>query len=217
MKAIEKDRARRYGSASDLAADAGRYLRHEPVAARPPSASYRIHKFMRRHRTGVAAALLVLAALLAGVAGTAMGIVKARSEAQTAHQVSEVLVGLFADLDPGAPMGQISSATAMLDRGVERITSELAGQPLVQARLLETVGKAYRNLGRFDEARPPLEQALRLREANLGAIHAAVADSCVDLGWLEYWTADFEQARTLFERAVTIYEQTLGPAHADSS
>ncbi len=213
MKAMEKDRSRRYGSASDLAADAGRYLRHEPVAASPPSASYRIHKFVRRHRAGVAAALLILAALCAGVAGTAMGIVKARSEAETAHRVSEVLVGLFADLDPGGQMGQISSATAMLDRGVERITGELAGQPLVQARLLETVGRAYRNLGRFDEARPPLEQALTLREANLGTVHALVADSCVELGWLEYWTADYQQARSLFERAVTIYQQALGPDH----
>ncbi len=79
-------------------------------------------------------------------------------------------------------MGQISSATAMLDRGVERITSELAGQPLVLARLLETGGKAYRNLGRFDEARPPLEQALTLREESLGGGHALVGDSCVSLG-----------------------------------
>ncbi|MCP3961055.1 MAG: tetratricopeptide repeat protein, partial [bacterium] len=213
MKAMEKDRTRRYGSPSDLAADGGRYLRHEPVAASPPSTIYRLHKFVRRHRAGVAAGLLVAAALLAGVVGTAMGVVKARSEAETAHQVSEVLAGLFTDLDPGAQMGQISSTTAMLDRGVERITSELAEQPLVQARLLETVGNAYRNLGRFEEARPPLEQALQLREANLGAIHAAVGDSCVSLGWLEYWTADYERARALFERAVTVYEQALGPDH----
>ena len=213
MKAMEKDRTRRYGSPSDLAADAGRYLRHEPVEASPPSTIYRIHKFVRRHRAGVAAGLLVFAALVAGVVGTAMGVVRARSEAQTARQVSELLVGVFADLDPRAQMGRVSSPTAMLDRGVERIMSELADQPLVRARLLETVGNAYRNLGRFDEARTPLEQALHLREANLGATDAAVGDSCVSLGWLEYQTADYGQARALFERAATVYEQALGPEH----
>jgi non-specific serine/threonine protein kinase/serine/threonine-protein kinase len=213
MKAMEKDRTRRYGSPSDLAADATRYLRNEPVEASPPSTIYRIHKFVRRHRVGVAAGLLVFAALVVGMVGTAMGVVRARSEAETAHKVSDLLVGVFADLDPRAQMGRVSSPTAILDRGVERITSELADQPLVRARLLETVGNAYRNLGRVDEARTPLEQALHLREANLGATHAAVGDSCVSLGWLEYQTADYGQARALFERAVTVYEQALGPDH----
>ena len=64
LKALEKDRNRRYGSPSELAADIGRYLRHEPVSAHPPSAGYRARKYIRRHRLGVAmsaAALLLLA------------------------------------------------------------------------------------------------------------------------------------------------------------
>ena len=213
MKALEKDRTRRYGSPSELSADVERYLRDEPVEASPPSTRYRVQKFVRRHRAGVAAGLLVFAVVVAGVVGTAIGLVKARSEAESAREVSDLLVGVFADLNPEAQLGQISSIPAMLDRGVERIRNELSDQPLVRARLLDTVGNAYRNLGRFDEARPLIEEALHIREEHVGTTDSAVAESYVSLGWLECAAANFEEARALFERAVTIYSQALGPDH----
>jgi len=213
MKSLEKDRTRRYGSPSELAADVRRYLKSEPVEASPPSTMYRIQKFVRRHRVGVAAGAMVAVVLVAGVIGTAIGFVRARHEAETARKMSEMLVGMFANFDPEAQLGQVPSTTAMLDRGVERIRDELTDQPLMRARLLGTVGNAYRNLGRFDEARPLLEEALTLREEYLGPIHAEVADSCVSLGWLDYWAADYGEARSLFERAVSVYEEALGPGH----
>jgi non-specific serine/threonine protein kinase/serine/threonine-protein kinase len=213
MKALEKDRTRRYGSPSELAADVDRYLRDEPVDASPPSAAYRIQKFVRRHKVGVGAGLIVLATLVVGVAGTTIGLVRARKEAESARKVSELLVGVFADLDPAAQVSQVTSTTSVLDRGVDRIRDELSDQPVVQARLLDTVGTAYRNLGQFDRARPLLEEALLLREEHLGEPTAAVADSCVSLGWLAFRTAEFGEALALFERALSIYEQTLGPDH----
>jgi non-specific serine/threonine protein kinase/serine/threonine-protein kinase len=213
MKALEKDRTRRYGSPASMASDIGRYLCDEPVEASPPSTWYRLHKFVSRHRFGVAAGAFVVLALVAGVVGTSAGLVRAQREAETARSVSELLVGVFAELDPGAPMGQISSVTAVLDRGVERITNGLTDQPVVQARLLDTLGNAYRNLGRFDEARPLLEEALSLREQYLDPSNAAIAESCVSLGWLEYWEGDHRGALALFERAAEIYERALGPDH----
>ena len=69
MRALEKDRARRYSTASELAADIGRHLRHEPVTASPPSVPYRLRKFVRRHRIGVAAGAVVALALLIGMGG----------------------------------------------------------------------------------------------------------------------------------------------------
>jgi hypothetical protein len=54
LKALERDRNRRYGTPSELAADIRHYLSHEPIAARPASASYRLQKYVRRHRIGVA-------------------------------------------------------------------------------------------------------------------------------------------------------------------
>ena len=74
MKALEKDRTRRYETANGLARDIQRYLDDEVVEARPPSTGYRIGKFVRRHKGQVIAAGLVLLALLAGIAGTTWGL-----------------------------------------------------------------------------------------------------------------------------------------------
>ena len=78
MKALEKDRSRRYASPADLAADLERHLRDEPVEAASPSLAYRSRKFVRRHKIGVAAGVAVLAMLLLGIAGTTSGLVRAK-------------------------------------------------------------------------------------------------------------------------------------------
>jgi hypothetical protein len=94
MKAIAKERERRYESAHGLAADVQRFLADEPVTACPPTAGYRLRKFVRRNRGQVIAGSLVLAALTAGLVGTALGLVAAwrqrdravDAEAATAEQ-----------------------------------------------------------------------------------------------------------------------------------
>jgi serine/threonine protein kinase/tetratricopeptide (TPR) repeat protein len=78
MKCLEKDRNRRYETASAFAADVQRYLNDEPVLACPPSRGYRLRKFARRNRAGVIAAGLVLVTLVAGIVGTSMGLVEAK-------------------------------------------------------------------------------------------------------------------------------------------
>ena len=77
MKALEKDRARRYDTANGLAADIGRHLASEPVLAAPPSRAYRIRKFVRKNRGGVIAAGIVLTALVVGIVGTTWGLIQA--------------------------------------------------------------------------------------------------------------------------------------------
>jgi serine/threonine protein kinase/tetratricopeptide (TPR) repeat protein len=85
MRALEKDRNRRYESASGLARDVERYLHDEPVQACPPSASYRLRKFVRRYRRPVAAATVLLLALVGGIAGTTWGLVEARRQRDAAE------------------------------------------------------------------------------------------------------------------------------------
>ena len=82
MKALEKDRTRRYETANGFGADILRHLANEPVLAAPPSRSYRLRKFVRKHRAGVIAASLVVLALVAGVAGTTSGLLAARRSAE---------------------------------------------------------------------------------------------------------------------------------------
>ena len=84
MRAIEKDRIRRYTTASGFADDIQRFLNHEPVNARPPSASYRIQKFVRKNRGLVASAATIAALLLAGIGGTTWGLIQANQQAAEA-------------------------------------------------------------------------------------------------------------------------------------
>ena len=85
MKALEKDRTRRYETANGFAADVMRHLAHEPVVAAPPSRTYRMRKFIRKHRGAVIAASMVLLSLLAGIAGTTYGMIRAESRRQEAE------------------------------------------------------------------------------------------------------------------------------------
>ncbi|MBE0566591.1 MAG: serine/threonine protein kinase [Krumholzibacteria bacterium] len=172
MKALEKDRQRRYTTAYGLAQDVKRYLKHEPVSAGPPTASYRVGKFVRRHRTGVAAGALVAVALVLGAVGTTVGMIRAvkaeqvaQEEAATATRVTDFLVDLFEVSDPEHARGETITAREILDQGAGRIEAELSGQPHVRARLMTTIGKVYRNLGLYEAASPYLEEAVSLRRA----------------------------------------------------
>jgi non-specific serine/threonine protein kinase/serine/threonine-protein kinase len=210
MKALDKDRTRRYASPSELAADVGRYLRQEPVSASPPSTLYQLRKFVVRHRAGVATGAIVVAALVVGMIGTTVGLVRAQSEADSARRVSGLLASMLGDINPAGQLGALSSPAAMLDRGAARIESELAGQPVVQARLLHILGESYRNLGRYDDARKALVASGRLRREHLGADHRSVGDNLIALGWLEYVTGELHDGLELLQRGVSIYERSLG-------
>jgi serine/threonine protein kinase len=139
LKAMEKDRTRRYDSAAALAADIRRHLDHEPVLARPPSTAYRLSKFVRKHRTAVAAAGLVAAALVVGLAAATFGLLQAKEQSRRAtvarndameakaaaerardqaHEANAFLRDLFMSFGkaPGA-RARLDSAVARLDAG----------------------------------------------------------------------------------------------------
>jgi WD40 repeat protein len=88
-KALEKDRTRRYASAAGMAADIQRYLKDEPIAARPPSATYQLRKFTRRHKALVASGAVVIVVLVGGVAASIWQAARAGSERDRAVQAEE--------------------------------------------------------------------------------------------------------------------------------
>ena len=215
MKALEKDRERRYDSASALAEDVRRHLADEPVSAGPPSRRYRVRKFVRRHRTGVLAGGVALAAILLGIAGTTTGMIRAvnaerraRLEAETARQVSGFLVGLFEVSDPDHARGNTITAREILDAGSERIGRELAGQPLTQARLLGTMGTVYRKLGLFEEAEPKLRRALDLRRGQAGVPAGDLASSLGELADLYLDQARYADAEKALREALALADKT---------
>ncbi|HSG27159.1 MAG TPA: serine/threonine-protein kinase [Candidatus Krumholzibacterium sp.] len=220
MKALDKEKNRRYASAMDLAADIQRHLDDEPVLASPPSKVYRVRKFIRRHKLGVTAGALVVLAVILGIAGTTIGMIRAinaeklaRRETETVRSVSTFMEGLFEVSDPGEARGNSITAREILDQGAERISRELADQPLVQARLMMTMGRVYRNLGLYDQSKALLEHALSLRRTELGDRDIEVSDTCEELAALQGATGEFETALPLFEETLSIREELLGAEH----
>jgi len=130
LKAMEKDRTRRYETAIGLAIDLRRHLDLQPVMARPPTTRYKLGKFIRRHKRGVLAASLVVLALLLGMIGTAIGLVTARhaeaqaraaeitakQEAQKATTLSRFLENMLESARPGAAGGRAVTVVDLLDR-----------------------------------------------------------------------------------------------------
>jgi len=222
-RALEKERERRYGSPQELAADLRRHLADEPVVAGPPSTGYRLRKLVRRHRGAVAAGALVAAALVAGAGVSLWQAVRAtraervaRAEAETARQVSDFLIGLFERSDPGVAQGSDPTAREILARGRDKLASELAGQPLIRARLEATIGGILRKLGHYEEARPLVESALALRERELPPGHADRARALLGLARLEAEVAHHERAEELFRLALADLVAALGAEHPES-
>ncbi len=239
MKALEKDRTRRYGAASDLAADIRRHLEFQPVVAGPPSQVYRLKKFVRRNRIGVTAAA-TLVALLAFLAATmtvqaqriarerdrtAQEAVRANREASAAKQVSDFLVGLFTVSDPSEARGNSLTAREVLDNGVGRIEKELTDQPEIQARLMETMGTVYTNLGLYGPSETLLRRAADTNRKTLGGEHPTTLKSLhqlADLLWYQGYQKEAERPR-YFAEAERIYlevdasrRKVLGELHADT-
>ena len=188
MKALEKDRARRYDSPTSLAADITRYLTDEPVLASPPSVSYRTSKFIKRHRVGVLAATVVLVMLVAlAVSMTVQAVRIARErdranrEAAEAKNVSDFLTHLFNVSDPSEARGSTITAREILDQGAKQIETNLSNQPQVQARLLATIGNVYESLGLYPESRKLLEKSVGIRRRILGPKNPELLSSLNDL------------------------------------
>jgi serine/threonine protein kinase/tetratricopeptide (TPR) repeat protein len=222
MKAMAKDRTQRYASASELAADVTRYLKHEPVVAGPPSATYRLRKYVRRHKVGVAAASLVVLAMIIGITGTTIGLLKAvkaekraREEAETAQRVSDFLVGLFEVSDPSEARGNTITAREILDKGAGKIEEELQQQPRIQSRLMETMGRVYRNLGLYALAAPILEKSLSLKRKVYGEEHMEVATGLHTLAVLYDTQGKYQEAESFFRQSLAIKEKIFGQDHPE--
>ena len=164
--ALRKDPDRRYATAAHLAEDLERYLDGRPVLARPHSLVYRASRFARRHRLALAAAAIVVATL---VGYTALSVQHAREmeqaaarerqEAARAREVADFVVGLFEASDPNVVQNRDAPVARMLEQGLQRADA-LSAQPLLQARLLNAIGRVYFNLGKFDAAADIATRAL---------------------------------------------------------
>ncbi len=232
LKAIARDRDQRYPSTAALAADIQRYLRHEPVEASPPSNLYRFQKFVRRRLGAVISAAVVVLALVIGFAARTLEAERANREAAAAiearrqtevaleeaeqarseaAEVSKFLIDLFSVSDPGEARGNTVTARELLDNASREIRRDLADQPLVRARFMQTMAEVYRKLGLYEKAAPLFDQALADRKANLPPDHLDIALSLNGKAALLAALGDSEAALPLFVEALDIRQRALGP------
>jgi serine/threonine protein kinase/tetratricopeptide (TPR) repeat protein len=224
LKAMQKEPARRYSSTEQLADDLQRYLDGKPVLARPDTWTYRTGKFVRRHAVGVgiaaaAAVMLVTFAVVMAVQSARIARERdralaaeqrARTEAETAQQVSNFLSGLFRTSDPQNSRGEMLTAREILDRGAKQIGADLGDKPRVQGRLLQTLGSVYKQLGMYDEAAALMTQSVAAREK----ADPEMLEECLnELGDIERYRGRTAQAEPILNRALELRRKKFGGAH----
>jgi serine/threonine protein kinase/tetratricopeptide (TPR) repeat protein len=228
MKCLEKDRNRRYETASGLAVDLRRYLDHEPVEAGPPSAWYRLRKYARRNRAVLATAAVVAAALVSGTAASTwqairatraegragQSAVQARTEAAIARAVNDFLrEDLLAQASPEKQPDRDIKLRTVLDLAAEKITGRFDRQPLVEAAIRQTIGNAYKDLGMYREAQPHFERARDLRQSELGEQHPDTLAAMTGLAEVYVGLDQSDKAEPLLVRALEIGRRALGEEH----
>jgi non-specific serine/threonine protein kinase/serine/threonine-protein kinase len=169
LKALEKDRRRRYASPSELAADLERYLRNEPVSAHPPSRAYRARKYIRRHRVGVGLASAVVLLLLGFAIAQAVELRTIRKERDRADRITGFMTDMFKVSDPSEARGNDIRVREVLDKASTQIVNGLANEPEDQARLMQVMGDVYRNLGLYPQSESLTRRALAIDTRVLGA------------------------------------------------
>ncbi len=220
LKAIQPATTRRYASVRELAEDLERYLTGLPVLARADSVAYRAAKFVRRHRAGVAALIVLGLALAFGLAGTlwqarvaAGERDRAALEARKARVITTFLVDVLGSADPRA-RGRDATIGEVLDVAAQRAEQELAGQPEQLEAMRATIGATQVRRGRAAEALPLLRKALDQRERRLGPAHPEVAEVLQELGDAYAGIGDAQSAEPILRRAVDIRRRTSGPESA---
>jgi eukaryotic-like serine/threonine-protein kinase len=223
LKALEKDRKRRYGSPAELAADIGRYLHNEPVAAHPPSAAYRARKYLRRHRMGVALAGVGLLLLIGFAITEAVQLRRiteerdrATRERDRADRITQFMTGMFKVSDPSESRGNTVTAREILDKAANEIETGLSNDSVLQAKMMYTMGVTYLSLGLFSRAQLLLERTVEIQTSVLGPRHPDTLTSKSLLAHTLTYEGRYAEAEKLARETVEVQQQVLGSRNQDT-
>jgi eukaryotic-like serine/threonine-protein kinase len=214
LRCLAKEPERRYSSVEALAEDVQRHLDLRPIRARPDDLGYRLGRFLRRHRPGVAAAVLVLAALSAAGVGLWWQAERARAEANRAELVKEFLVGLFAQGDPDLSQGQELRARELLEEGERRVEAYFAGEPRLSAEFRALLGGLYLRLGEVGRAQELLAQAAAESEQAFGPRASQTLLAHLDLAEAQLANSQYEAAEAALVDWMALAEASGPAAHA---
>jgi non-specific serine/threonine protein kinase/serine/threonine-protein kinase len=216
MKALEKDRTRRYESVSDFSQDVRRHLAHEPVRAGPPSGAYRFRKFVRRNRVVAASAACIMLVLLAGVLASslfAFGQRRARVEAQREAEKSRAVLSFLSTMLATAKpeeMGRKATVLQVVNEASAELERQHSTPPDVEAAVRTALSATYLSLGRLDEAEHHIDIAVELRQ-RLHKDDPDVAESLHYKGLVLQARGDSQGAVLIHQRALAILRAQREP------
>jgi serine/threonine protein kinase len=230
LKALEKDRVRRYGNATELSADIARYLRSEPVVAGPATAAYRMKKYAARHRIALGAAagfVLLLAGFAVAQAIEIHRIIEERNRANLerdratrerdrADRITDFMTSMFKVSDPSESRGNSITAREILDKASADIDTALTKDPELQAQMMHVMGDVYDNLGLYPRAESLDQKAMEIRRRVLGPEHPDTLKSMSNLASDLSAEGHYAEAEKLDRETLDIERRVLGPEHQDT-
>lgn len=224
MRCLEKDRTRRYASASAIGDDLRRYIRREPVESGPPTTAYRMRKFFMRRRVPVTAAALVALALVGGVVATSLALAEAAGarnlaeartreateqrelaerEAARAGAVSEFLIeGLLSSVDPGESEDHELTMREALDNAAAGLEGRFEDQPLTEAAVRSIIGSMYEKLSRPVESEAQQRRVIDLYERSYGPKHPSTIVAIDQLATSLMSQRRIEEARVVLDEEI---------------
>lgn len=213
LKALEKERDRRYGTPSELAVDLEHYLENRPVDARPASTGYRLRKYVRRNRVAVAVIAAAAAVLIAVAVMQTVELRRITRERDRADRITEFMTDMYQVSDPSEARGNSITAREILDKSSVEINRDLAKDPESKAKMLSVMAAVYQNLGLNSRAESLLKQAIDLRRVSLGPEHPDTLRLRGQLGAVLTAEGRYSEAETLDRDLLDIELRAFGPDH----
>ncbi|MEM1180964.1 MAG: serine/threonine-protein kinase, partial [Acidobacteriota bacterium] len=217
LTALRREPERRYASVEQLAEDLRRHLEQLPIRARPEGVGYRVGKFISRHRWLVATVSTLLVTLVAGIVATTWqarradrALQEARRQQVRAEQALDLMLGIIAQANPTVAGGRELTVREVLDLYRKQMAGRFIDEPLDRAQLLDTLGRAYRSLGRLGEAEAALEEAVDLYRLSLEPGDPILGDGLEHLAELRYAQGRLEVAEALQTEALALRMRAFG-------
>ncbi len=230
MKALEKDRRRRYETAESFRQDVLRFLNNEPIAARPPDRLYLLERLVRRNKLAFAAAGAVLAALVLGLGFSTWLLLRERAaerlqdqlrrraeaEARKNEESTRFFKKMLAAVGPSVALGRDTTLLReILDNSAADLAKDLKHEPEIEAELRSTIGDVYFSLGDYTNSEAMHRLALNIRRSLWGNLNTNVAHSLDGVARARQFQASMrgfplEDVEVLLEEALTIRINLLG-------
>jgi eukaryotic-like serine/threonine-protein kinase len=213
LKALEKERERRYVAPSALAADVERYLQNRPVEARPASTAYRLRKYVRRNRVAAAVASGAVVVLIGFAVMQTIELRRITRERDRADRITEFMTSMFKVSDPGEARGNSITAREILDKSAKEIETSLTKDPEMKGKMLQVMGTVYEHLGLYSQGTAILRQAVDLDRAALGPEHRDTLRAKAALGHCVEHEGHLPEAEKIDRETLGAAARVLGANH----